>query len=102
MAKKRSCQNVREPPPLNAVEMGLYGWVEGAVFTQPSVIPGDALPKLHRDMMLAADLASEGDYVLEAAGPSDRLPFRAERGDDALPRGRQLASPEWVGLYAYF
>ncbi|MED6113014.1 hypothetical protein PIB30_067109 [Stylosanthes scabra] len=28
-------------------------------------------------MKLAQDLASERDYVLEAAGPSDRLPFRA-------------------------
>ncbi|MED6196906.1 hypothetical protein PIB30_051769 [Stylosanthes scabra] len=31
-------------------------------------------------MRLAQDLASERDYVLEAAGPSDQLPFRALEG----------------------
>ncbi|MED6186226.1 hypothetical protein PIB30_064822 [Stylosanthes scabra] len=29
-------------------------------------------------MRLTVDRAAEGDYVLEAAGPSDRLPFRAQ------------------------
>ncbi|MED6218012.1 hypothetical protein PIB30_023099 [Stylosanthes scabra] len=29
-------------------------------------------------MRLTEDVASEGDFVLEAAGPSDRLPFRAD------------------------
>ncbi|MED6137509.1 hypothetical protein PIB30_065608 [Stylosanthes scabra] len=81
MAKKRSCQNVREPRPLNAVEMGLYGCVEEAVFTQPSVIPGDSLPELRCNMRLTVDLASQADYVHEAAGPSNRLPFRASVDD---------------------
>ncbi|MED6126675.1 hypothetical protein PIB30_080683 [Stylosanthes scabra] len=34
-------------------------------------------------MRLTADGAAEGDYVLEAAGPSDRLPFRAP--EDRVP-----------------
>ncbi|MED6139619.1 hypothetical protein PIB30_085547 [Stylosanthes scabra] len=32
---------------------------------------------LHSEMRLTQDLASERDFVLEAAGPSDRLPFWA-------------------------
>ncbi|MED6127745.1 hypothetical protein PIB30_091085 [Stylosanthes scabra] len=48
MAKKKSCQNVRNPRVLSPVERELYGWVD-----------------------------AERDYVLEAAGPSDRLSFRA-------------------------
>ncbi|MED6201834.1 hypothetical protein PIB30_099076, partial [Stylosanthes scabra] len=35
------------------------------------------LPKLRREMRLTQDLASKRDFVLEVAGPSDRLPFRA-------------------------
>ncbi|MED6124894.1 hypothetical protein PIB30_063223 [Stylosanthes scabra] len=35
------------------------------------------LPELHREIRLTADRAAEKDYVLEAAGPSNRLPFRA-------------------------
>ncbi|MED6145502.1 hypothetical protein PIB30_025806 [Stylosanthes scabra] len=38
------------------------------------------LPELRREMRLTADWEAEGDYVLEAAGPSDRLPFRAPEG----------------------
>ncbi|MED6218856.1 hypothetical protein PIB30_030415 [Stylosanthes scabra] len=79
MGKKRYCQNVKVPRPLNAVELGLYGWVEEAVFTQLFVIPGDSLPELRHTMRLTEDLASEEDYVLEAAGPSGRLPFQADR-----------------------
>ncbi|MED6106724.1 hypothetical protein PIB30_007047 [Stylosanthes scabra] len=80
MGKKRSCQDVREPRLLNEAEAQLYGWVEEEVFTQPSVIQGDFLPELCRNIRLMGDAESEGDYVLEAAGPSDRVPFRAERG----------------------
>ncbi|MED6222118.1 hypothetical protein PIB30_061343 [Stylosanthes scabra] len=35
------------------------------------------LLELRREMRLTVDRAAEGDFVLEAAGPSDRLPFRA-------------------------
>ncbi|MED6118121.1 hypothetical protein PIB30_000103 [Stylosanthes scabra] len=48
MGKKRSCQNVKVPHPLNEVENRFYGWVEEA--------------------------------VLETAGSSDRVPFRADEG----------------------
>ncbi|MED6112980.1 hypothetical protein PIB30_066805 [Stylosanthes scabra] len=78
MGKKKSCQNVKVPRPLNAVERKLYGWVEEAIFTQPSVVLGDSLPELRRTMRLTEEAAAEGDFVLEAAGPSDRLPFRAD------------------------
>ncbi|MED6111872.1 hypothetical protein PIB30_056357 [Stylosanthes scabra] len=79
MGKKKSCQNVKVPRPLNAVEQGLYGWVEEAIFTQPSVVLVDSLPELRRSMRLTEDVTAEGDYVLEAAGLSDRLPIRANR-----------------------
>ncbi|MED6188987.1 hypothetical protein PIB30_091207 [Stylosanthes scabra] len=77
MAKKKSCQNVRNPRVLSPAERELYGWVDPEVFTQSSVLASEHLPELRREMRLAQDLASERDYVLEAAGPSDRLPFRA-------------------------
>ncbi|MED6125251.1 hypothetical protein PIB30_066877 [Stylosanthes scabra] len=77
MAKKKSCQNVHNPRVLSPAERELYGWVDAEVFTQFSVLASEHLPKLRREMRLAQDLASERDYVLEAAGPSDRLPFRA-------------------------
>ncbi|MED6193779.1 hypothetical protein PIB30_022697 [Stylosanthes scabra] len=77
MAKKKSCQNVRNPHMLSPDERELYGWVDAEVFTQSSVLASEHLPELRREMRLAQDLASERDYVLEAAGPSDRLPFRA-------------------------
>ncbi|MED6115872.1 hypothetical protein PIB30_094795 [Stylosanthes scabra] len=76
MAKKNSCQNIRVPRVLSVIERELYGWVDDEIFTQPSVIEADAFPELRREMRLTADGAAEGDYVLEAAGPSDRLPFR--------------------------
>ncbi|MED6132878.1 hypothetical protein PIB30_022957 [Stylosanthes scabra] len=41
---------------------------------------GDALPELCRNMRLTRDVESERDYLLEAAGPFDRVLFRAERG----------------------
>ncbi|MED6167461.1 hypothetical protein PIB30_002943 [Stylosanthes scabra] len=75
--KKKSCQNVKVPRPLNAVEQRLYGWVEEAVFTQPSVLLADDFPELRRSMRLTEDVTAEGDFVLEAAGPSDRLPIQA-------------------------
>ncbi|MED6127640.1 hypothetical protein PIB30_089910 [Stylosanthes scabra] len=74
MAKKKSCQNVRNPHVLSPAKRELYGWVDPEVFTQPFVLASEHLPELHREMRLAQDLASERDYVLEAAGPSDWLP----------------------------
>ncbi|MED6169821.1 hypothetical protein PIB30_024793 [Stylosanthes scabra] len=78
MGKKKSYQNVKVPRPLNAVERKLYGWVEEAIFTQPSVVLGDSLPELRRTMRLTEVAAAEGDFVLEAARPSDWLQFRAD------------------------
>ncbi|MED6225557.1 hypothetical protein PIB30_094767 [Stylosanthes scabra] len=81
MAKKKSCQNVRNPRVLSPVERELYGWVDAEVFTQSSVLAPEHLPEFCREVGLARDLASEGDFVLEAAGPSDRLPFQALEGE---------------------
>ncbi|MED6119785.1 hypothetical protein PIB30_014833 [Stylosanthes scabra] len=80
MGKKKACQDVRVPRPLNAEETRLYGWVEGAVLTQPSLVGSDSLPEFRRNCPLMEDSGAEGDYVLESAGPSDRVPFRA--GED--------------------
>ncbi|MED6155951.1 hypothetical protein PIB30_010299 [Stylosanthes scabra] len=77
MGKKKSCQEVKVPRPLDAAEIRLYGWVEEAVLTQPSVVESDSLPEFRRSFLLMEDSGAEGDYVLEAAGPSDRVPFRA-------------------------
>ncbi|MED6164072.1 hypothetical protein PIB30_086220 [Stylosanthes scabra] len=77
MAKKKSCQNVRNPRVLSPVERELYCWVDAEVFTQSSALASEHLPELRREMRLTQDLASERDFVLEVAGPSDRLPFRA-------------------------
>ncbi|MED6143951.1 hypothetical protein PIB30_010905 [Stylosanthes scabra] len=65
MGKKKSCQNVKVPRPLNVVEQGLYCWVEEANFTQPSVVLADSLPELRRTMRLTKDAAAEGNFVLE-------------------------------------
>ncbi|MED6189241.1 hypothetical protein PIB30_093931 [Stylosanthes scabra] len=78
MAKKKSCQNVRRPRVLSEVERALYGWVDEDIFSQPSVITANILPKLRHGMGLTEDWAFEGDYVIEAVGHSDRLPIRAE------------------------
>ncbi|MED6155590.1 hypothetical protein PIB30_006455 [Stylosanthes scabra] len=80
MGKKKACQDVRVPRPLNAEEARLYGWIEGAVLTQPSLVGSDSLPEFRRNCPLMEDSGAEGDYVLEAAGPSNRVPFRA--GED--------------------
>ncbi|MED6192738.1 hypothetical protein PIB30_012908 [Stylosanthes scabra] len=77
MGKKKSCHEVKVPCPLDAAETRLYGWVEEAVLTQPSVVESDSLPEFRRNYPLMEDSEAEGDYVLEAAGPSDRVPFRA-------------------------
>ncbi|MED6183866.1 hypothetical protein PIB30_041872 [Stylosanthes scabra] len=77
MGKKKSYQKVKVPRPLDAAETRLYGWVEEAVLTQPSVVEGDSLPEFRRNFSLMEDSGAEGNYVLEAAGPSDRVPFRA-------------------------
>ncbi|MED6173571.1 hypothetical protein PIB30_060789 [Stylosanthes scabra] len=78
MAKKKSCQNVRVPRVLSVVERELYGWVDEEIFTHPSVVEAEMLFELRREMRLTVNQAAEGDFVLEAAGPSDRLPFRAQ------------------------
>ncbi|MED6110962.1 hypothetical protein PIB30_047896 [Stylosanthes scabra] len=85
MGKKKSCQEVKVPRPLDAAETRLYGWVEEAVLTQPSVVESDSLPEFRRNFPLMEDSGAEGDYVLEATRPSDRVPFRAgEEGPQFL------------------
>ncbi|MED6152629.1 hypothetical protein PIB30_093805 [Stylosanthes scabra] len=78
MAKKKSCQNIRVSRVLSEDERDLYGWVDEEIFIQPSVVEADMLPELRCEMRLTVDRAAEGDFVLEAVGPSDRLPFRAQ------------------------
>ncbi|MED6108232.1 hypothetical protein PIB30_021688 [Stylosanthes scabra] len=105
MGKKKSCQNVKVPRPLNAAEQELYGWIEEAIFTQPFVVLGDSLPELRRTMRLTEDAAAEGDFMLDAAGPSNRLPFRADRdegGDDAVPSDGEPTPPKRLGLLRTF
>ncbi|MED6221203.1 hypothetical protein PIB30_052219 [Stylosanthes scabra] len=80
MGKKKACQDVWVPRPLDAEETRLYGWIEGVMLTQPSLVGNDLLSEFRRDYPLMEDSGVEGDYVLEAAGPSDRVPFRA--GED--------------------
>ncbi|MED6224110.1 hypothetical protein PIB30_080571 [Stylosanthes scabra] len=80
MGKKRSCQDVKVPRPLNEVESRIYGWVEEAVLTQLSVVQSDSLLEFRRNFPLMEDSGMEGDYVLKAAGPSNRVPFWADKG----------------------
>ncbi|MED6169377.1 hypothetical protein PIB30_020853 [Stylosanthes scabra] len=61
----------------DAEQARFYGWVEEAVLTQPSLVESDSLLEFRRSYPLMEDSGVEGDYVLEAAGPSDRVPFRA-------------------------
>ncbi|MED6147109.1 hypothetical protein PIB30_040883 [Stylosanthes scabra] len=77
---KKSCQELKVPRPLEAAETRLYGWVEEAVLTQPSVVESDSLPEFRRNFPLMDDSGTEEDYVLEAAGPSGCVPFRAGEG----------------------
>ncbi|MED6119662.1 hypothetical protein PIB30_013538 [Stylosanthes scabra] len=116
MGKKKSCQELKVPRPLNAAESRLYGWIDEAVLTQPSVVESDSLPEFRRNFPLMEDSGAEGDYVLEAAGPSDRVPFRAgvvqsskgaapllrlpEGRDDSVSHCRQSTPSEWVGLHS--
>ncbi|MED6180482.1 hypothetical protein PIB30_010697 [Stylosanthes scabra] len=81
MGKKKFCQELKVTRPLDAAETRLYGWVEEAVLTQPSVVESDSLPEFCRNFSLMEDSGTEGDYVLEAAGPPDHVPFRAGEGD---------------------
>ncbi|MED6189614.1 hypothetical protein PIB30_097757, partial [Stylosanthes scabra] len=74
----KSCQNIRVSHVLSEAKRDLYGWVDEEIFTQPSVVEADMLPELRREMRLMLDRATEGDFVLEAAGPSYQLPFRAQ------------------------
>ncbi|MED6126081.1 hypothetical protein PIB30_074932 [Stylosanthes scabra] len=78
MAKKKSCQNFRVPLVLSMAERELHGWVDEEVFTHPSVVEADMLLELRHEMRVTADRAAEGDFLLEAAGPSNWLPFRAQ------------------------
>ncbi|MED6132326.1 hypothetical protein PIB30_017954 [Stylosanthes scabra] len=60
MGKKKSCQEEKIPRPLDAAETRLYGWVEEAVLTQPSVVESDSLPKFRhfqRDVMTRCRVA---------------------------------------------
>ncbi|MED6134082.1 hypothetical protein PIB30_034201 [Stylosanthes scabra] len=75
MGKKKSCQELKVPRPLDVAETRLYSWVEEAVLTQLSVVEGDSLPEFRCNFPLIEDSGAEGDYVLEAAGPSDRELF---------------------------
>ncbi|MED6158320.1 hypothetical protein PIB30_031738 [Stylosanthes scabra] len=77
MGKKKSCQEVKVPCPLDVAETRLYGWVEEAVLTQPSMVESDSLLEFCRNFPLMEDSGAEEDYVLEAARLSDRVPFRA-------------------------
>ncbi|MED6194187.1 hypothetical protein PIB30_026188 [Stylosanthes scabra] len=87
MGKKKACQDVRVPRPLDAEETRLYGWVEEAVLTQPSLVENDSLPEFRRGYPLMEDSGVEGDYVLEATGPSD-----------CVPSGRELFTRLWMRL----
>ncbi|MED6144973.1 hypothetical protein PIB30_020443 [Stylosanthes scabra] len=77
LGRVRGLDPKKVPRPLDAAETRLYGWVEEAVLTQPSVVESDSLPEFRRNFPLMEDSGAEGDYVLEAAGPSDRVPFKA-------------------------
>ncbi|MED6109144.1 hypothetical protein PIB30_030929 [Stylosanthes scabra] len=111
IGKKKSCQELKVSRPLDAAETRLYGWVEEAVLTQPSVVQSDLLLEFRRNFPLMEDSGTEGDYVLEAAGPSDRVPFRAGKGDphflwrDVMTRCRvavsQLHLNEWGFILAF-
>ncbi|MED6180726.1 hypothetical protein PIB30_012876 [Stylosanthes scabra] len=100
MGKKKSCQELKVPRPLDAAEARLYSWVEEAVLTQPSVVESDLLPEFRHNFPLMEDSGAEGDYVLEAAGPSDhelftrlrmRLPF-SDFQRDVITRCRVAVS----------
>ncbi|MED6160541.1 hypothetical protein PIB30_052314 [Stylosanthes scabra] len=100
MGKKKSFQEVKVLRPLDAAETRLYGWVEKAVLTQPSVVESDSLLEFRRNYLLMEDSEAEGDYVLEAAGPSDRVPFRAgEEGPHFL--WVQLHLNRWGFILAF-
>ncbi|MED6186096.1 hypothetical protein PIB30_063519 [Stylosanthes scabra] len=60
MAKKKACQDVRVPRPLDEEETRLYGWIEGAVLTQPSLVGNDSLFEFRRDYLLMEDSGVEG------------------------------------------
>ncbi|MED6113932.1 hypothetical protein PIB30_075431 [Stylosanthes scabra] len=79
MAKKESYQNIRHPRVRSVAKRELYGWVDEEVFTQSFMVTSDMLPELRREIRLTEDVASEEDYVLEVAGPFDRLPFQAAK-----------------------
>ncbi|MED6212330.1 hypothetical protein PIB30_082262 [Stylosanthes scabra] len=77
MVKKKSCQNVCCPRVLSVPERELYGWVDEEVFSQSSVVTSDMLLELLHEIRITEGGVSKEDYVIEAAGPSNRLPFQA-------------------------
>ncbi|MED6119664.1 hypothetical protein PIB30_013540 [Stylosanthes scabra] len=101
MGKKKACQELKVPHPLDAAETRLYGWVEEAVLTQPSVVESDSLPEFRRNFPLMEDSGAEGDYVLEAAGPSLFMDFQR----DVMTRCRvaisQLHLNGWSFILAF-
>ncbi|MED6145190.1 hypothetical protein PIB30_022787 [Stylosanthes scabra] len=66
--KKKACQDVRVLRPLNAVETRLYGWVEDAVLTQPSLVGGDSLPEFRRNYPLMEDSGRRGTMCWRPLG----------------------------------
>ncbi|MED6205423.1 hypothetical protein PIB30_017455 [Stylosanthes scabra] len=98
MGTKKSCQNVKVPRPLNAVEQRLYGWVEEAVFTQPSVVLADDLPEHETDRGCEwgwSPLIMGVPRVIYALGGSFAVYGFPTGSDDALLRGGEPASSEW-------
>ncbi|MED6146621.1 hypothetical protein PIB30_036209 [Stylosanthes scabra] len=81
---------LRQTFPLSLVDVSkgnndFYWFLRGAVFevsvdeevlSQSSMDTSDMLLELRREMRLMKDGVSEEDYVIEVAGPSDRLPFQ--------------------------
>ncbi|MED6198474.1 hypothetical protein PIB30_066631 [Stylosanthes scabra] len=87
MAKKKSCENICRPQVVSEAEGALYGWVDEEIFSQPFVITANMLPELCQGMSLTESGASEGDYVIEAACPSDRFLSGQRRiGSTSCPR----------------
>ncbi|MED6113002.1 hypothetical protein PIB30_066984 [Stylosanthes scabra] len=64
MGKKKSCQEVKVPRPLDAAETRLYGWVEEAVLTQPIVVEGNSLPEFRHNYPLMEDSEAQGDLCV--------------------------------------
>ncbi|MED6155153.1 hypothetical protein PIB30_002882 [Stylosanthes scabra] len=84
MGKKKYYQELKVPRPLNAAETHLYGWVEEAVLTQPSVVESDSLPEFRRNFPLTENSGAEGVMYWRPPGrpiacPSERELFNRLR-----------------------